>query len=184
MRVIAGERKGLRLKTPKGKATRPTADQVRIACLDTLTPWLPGARVLDLYAGSGAVAIEALSRGAEAAVFVESDRAALGAIRENLDRLGLKERSRVVGADVSKALRTFGRQGETFSLVFADPPYDSSLALATIEELSAGGLIAEGGVVVVQHRTKTALPERVGALSRFKAKRFGETTLTFFRRVE
>lgn len=184
MRVIAGERKGLRVKTPKGKATRPTADQVRIACLDTLTPWLPGARVLDLYAGSGAVGIEALSRGAEEAVFVESDRAALGAIRENLDRLGLAARSRVVGEDVAKALRTFGRKGERFSVIFIDPPYESSLALATIENLSDGALVAPGGVVVVQHRTKTVLPERVGALSRFKAKRFGETTLTFFRRVE
>lgn len=184
MRVIAGDQKGLRLKTSKGRATRPTADQVRIACLDTLTPWLAGARVLDLFAGSGAVGIEALSRGAEEAVFVESDRAALGAIRENLERLGLKERSRVVGEDVAKALRTLGRRGERFSVIFIDPPYESSFAVTTLEDLSDGGLIAAGGVVVIQHRTKTALPERVGALSRFKAKRFGETTLTFFRRVE
>ncbi|HLC40497.1 MAG TPA: 16S rRNA (guanine(966)-N(2))-methyltransferase RsmD [Methylomirabilota bacterium] len=184
MRVIAGERKGFRLKSPTGRVTRPTADQVRIACLDTLTPWLAGARFLDLFAGSGAIGIEALSRGAHDVVFVESNRRAVATLTENLERLALTERSRVISRDVSKALRMLRVSGERFSLIFADPPYDTPLATLTLTELSDGALIEPAGVVVVQHRTKTALPELRGNLTLWKARRFGETTLTFLRRVE
>jgi 16S rRNA (guanine(966)-N(2))-methyltransferase RsmD len=184
MRVIAGERKGLRLKSPKGTATRPTADQVRIACLDSLTPWLAGARFLDLFAGSGAVGIEALSRGAKEVVFVEINRRAVAALTENLERLGLTERGRIVHRDVSRALRLLRRSGERFSLIFIDPPYDTPLAVSTLRDLSSGELIEVGGLVVIQHRTKTPPPERQGVLTLWKVRRFGETSLTFLRRVE
>ena len=184
MRVIAGERKGLRLKAPKGRTTRPTTDQVRTACLDSLTPWLINARFLDLFAGAGAVGIEALSRGAEGAVFVESDRRAVNALRENLKSLGLTGRGRIFSCAVRRAIHELKRSGEHFSVIFLDPPYETLLAFQTLGELADGALLAPSGAVVVQHRTKSALPERLGALEQWKARRFGETTLTFFRRVE
>jgi 16S rRNA (guanine(966)-N(2))-methyltransferase RsmD len=184
MRVIAGEQKGLGLKTPKGRTTRPTSDQVRIACLDALTPWLPDSCFLDLFAGAGAVGIEALSRGARQAFFVEADRRALGALRENIARLNLSERARVFKGDGIRTLRALRRSGERFSIIFIDPPYDSPLGLQALGELADGALLEPPGLVVVQHRTKSALPSRVGVLEQWRARRFGETTLTFFRPVE
>src|SRR6266851_1418922 len=144
MRVLAGALKGQRLTTPRGRTTRPTADQVRIACLDTLMPYLERGPFLDLFAGAGGVGIEALSRGAPSATFVEQDGAALRALRDNVERLGLGERAR-----------------------------------AALEAVAAGDALLPGAVVVLQHRTKAPPPPSPGALALWKARRFGDTTLTF-----
>ncbi len=109
MRVIAGALKGQRLTTPKGRTTRPTADQVRIACLDTLMPYLELGPFLDLFAGAGGVGIEALSRGAPSAVFVERERQAVAALEDNIGRLGLAGRARVLRQDVARALDALAR---------------------------------------------------------------------------
>lgn len=184
MRVIAGEWKGQRLSAPAGRTIRPTADQVRTALMDTLMPWLAGARFLDLFAGAGGVGIEALSRGAREAVFVEIDPIALAPLRENLRHLGAHSRGRVVRREVSEALEAFEREGERFRLIFLDPPYGSALAAETLKRLADGALLEKDGVVIAQHLTKEPLPERFGLLVRWKSRRFGETTLTFFRREE
>ena len=184
MRVIAGEWKGQRLSTPAGRTIRPTADQVRHALMDTLAPWLPGARFLDLFAGAGGVGIEALSRGAAETIFVEIDPIALEPLRENLRRLGARERGHMVRREVSQALETFRQSGERFRLIFLDPPYGSALAAETLKRLGDGALLDPDGLVIAQHLTKEPLPERFGALVRWKSRRFGETTLTFFRRGE
>ncbi|MFQ5521463.1 MAG: 16S rRNA (guanine(966)-N(2))-methyltransferase RsmD [Candidatus Methylomirabilia bacterium] len=184
MRVIAGALKGRRLRTPRGRQTRPTSDQVRIACLDTLAPWLSGARFLDLFAGAGGVGIEALSRGSAECVFVEDDRSAVRALRENLRDLGLEPRSRVLNLDVFRALDLLKAEGRPFSLVFVDPPYREVLAEQTLGRLAARGLLAPAGVVAVQHFTKQPPRDHVGCLTAFKRRRFGETTLLFFRAQE
>src|SRR5258707_2421054 len=123
MRVLAGALKGRRLETPGGSTTRPTADQVRIALMDTLTPRLPGARVLDLFAGAGGVGLEAISRGAADAVFVERDARAVAALRENVEALGLGAAARVKRGDVLRELEALYREGERFDIVFLDSPY-------------------------------------------------------------
>ncbi len=184
MRITAGEWKGRRLATPKGRTIRPTADQVRTALMDTLVPWLPGARFLDLFAGAGGVGIEALSRGAAEALFVEIDPIALAPLKENLSRLGAGDRGRVIRREVAQALETFTHEGQRFRLIFLDPPYGSALAAETLKRLADGALLEPGGLVIAQHLTKEPLPERFGALGRWKSRRFGETTLTFFRREE
>ncbi|MFQ5897372.1 MAG: 16S rRNA (guanine(966)-N(2))-methyltransferase RsmD [Candidatus Methylomirabilia bacterium] len=181
MRVIAGALKGRRLRTPRGRQTRPTSDQVRIACLDTLTPWLCGVRFLDLFAGAGGVGIEALSRGSAECVFVEDSRAAVTALRENLRDLGLEARSRVLNLDVFRALDLLKAERRPFSLVFLDPPYERLLAQETLGRLADGVLLAPAGVVVLQHFTKQPPPDHLGCLTAFKRRRFGETTLLFFR---
>lgn len=181
MRVIAGEWKGRKLATPAGRAVRPTADQVRTALMDTLVPWLPGARFLDLFAGSGGVGIEALSRGAAEAAFVEVDPIALAPLRENLKRLGVEGRGRVVARPVSEAIGALEGGGTRFRLIFLDPPYGGALATETLERLADGALLEPEGLVIAQHLTKEALPERFGSLVRWKSRRFGGTTLTFFR---
>ena len=181
MRIIAGAYKGKRLVTPRGDTTRPTADQVRIALMDTLMPWLPQARLLDLFAGAGGVGLEALSRGAAHVTFVERDARAVGALRDNVAAVGVGTAARVVRDDVPRALAALARAGERFSLVFLDPPYDTELTTLTLTALGDGAVLGEGALVVAQHLTKRAPAPQSGVLTAFRTRRFGETTLTFFR---
>jgi 16S rRNA (guanine(966)-N(2))-methyltransferase RsmD len=181
MRIIAGALKGRRLLTPRGAATRPTADQVRIALMDTLTPRLDGARVLDLFAGAGGVGLEALSRGAAHATFVEQDARAVASLRANVEALGVGARARVRRSDVLREIPALYRAGERFDVVFLDPPYDTDLVEATLEALGGGGLLLPEAWVIAQHFTKRAPAATVGALAAFRTRRFGETTLTFYR---
>jgi 16S rRNA (guanine(966)-N(2))-methyltransferase RsmD len=180
MRVIAGLLKGRRLVTPRGTTTRPTADQVRIALMDTLTPWLPGARVLDLFAGAGGVGLEALSRGARHATFVESQARAVAALAANVHSLGVEAQACVLRLDVDRALGRLTAEGARFTIVFLDPPYETDLAVRTLEALGTGGVLAPGAIVIVQHPTKRGPGGEVGDLKAFRSRRFGETTLTFF----
>ena len=182
MRVIAGSLKGRRLTTPKGRTTRPTADQVRIACLDTLMPYLGAGPFLDVFAGAGGVGIEALSRGAPSACFVERDRHAVAALEDNITRLGLGDSARVLRHDADRALEALGREGTRFAVVFLDPPYASADAAPALERVARGDCLLPGAVVVIQHPTKAPPPPSLGALEPWKSRRFGETTLTFFRR--
>ena len=181
MRVLAGEFKGRRLVTTRGSATRPTSDRVRIACLDTLMPYLEAGPFLDLFAGAGGVGIEALSRGAPSAVFVERDRQAVGALEDNIGRLGLADRARVLRQDVARALEALARNGARFAVVFLDPPYASPDAAPALERIAHGDCLLPGAVVVTQHPTKAPPPADPGVLRPWKSRRFGETTLTFFR---
>jgi 16S rRNA (guanine966-N2)-methyltransferase len=151
MRVVAGEFKGRRLQTARGTRTRPTADRVREALFSMLGD-VSGARVLDLYAGSGALGIEALSRGAESAVFVERDQAALAALRRNLDAVGA--RAEVRRQDV---LRFLARPEGTFDLVFCDPPYDGAPAVAAPLAGALPTLLGEDARIVTESDKRNPL---------------------------
>jgi 16S rRNA (guanine(966)-N(2))-methyltransferase RsmD len=181
MRVLAGVLKGRRILTPRGSTTRPTADQVRIALMDTLMPRLPGARVLDLFAGAGGVGLEALSRGAAHATFVERDGRALAALRANVAALAVTAQARIEARDVGAALERLAREGAAFDIVFLDPPYDAGAVVPTLERLGALPVVADDGIVIAQHMTKQPPPEVIGRLRAYRGRRFGETTLTFFR---
>jgi len=181
VKIIAGALKGRRLVAPRGETTRPTADQVRIALMDALAPWLPGAHVLDLFAGAGGVGLEALSRGAAHATFVERDARAVAALRANVEALGVQGSARIVRDDATRALARLARAGARFDLVFLDPPYGSGLVEDVLVALGEGGLTAPGAIVVAQHFTKRAPPAQAGILTAWRTRRFGETTLTFFR---
>jgi 16S rRNA (guanine(966)-N(2))-methyltransferase RsmD len=180
VRVLAGTLKGQRLAVPRGSVTRPTADRVRIACLDTLMPHLDGP-FLDLFAGAGGVGIEALSRGAPRAVFVEQDARALRALRENIERLELGARAAIVRGDAAGGIDRLARGDTRFAAVFVDPPYGSPRLEPALAALGRGELLLPGAVVVVQHGSKAPPAERIGVLSVWKTRKFGETTLTFFR---
>jgi 16S rRNA (guanine(966)-N(2))-methyltransferase RsmD len=181
VKIIAGALKGRRLATPRGVTTRPTADQVRIALMDTLAPRLPQARVLDLFAGAGGVGLEALSRGAAHATFVERDARAVAALRENVATLGVGALVRVRRGDVLRELTALYGAGERFDLVFLDPPYEAGLVDTTLQALGGGGLLLAEAWVIAQHFTKRPPAETIGTLAAFRARRFGETTLTFYR---
>ncbi|HSO29055.1 MAG TPA: 16S rRNA (guanine(966)-N(2))-methyltransferase RsmD [Candidatus Sulfomarinibacteraceae bacterium] len=180
-RVIAGRARGIRLGAP-GEGTRPLADRVKQALFAILEPGLPGARVLDLFAGSGAAGIEALSRGASTAVFVERDPAAVVTIRANLERTHLSgPAATVVRADAIAWLATPAPAGQ-FDLAFVDPPYDRpDLLAAALERLGSGNLLAPAAMVVAKHFWRDRPPDSVGLLASERERRFGETTLTFYR---
>jgi 16S rRNA (guanine966-N2)-methyltransferase len=181
--VIAGRARGIRLAAP-GEGTRPLADRVKQALFAMLERDLPGARVLDLFAGSGAAGIEALSRGASAAVFVERDREAARTIHANLDRTHLAGAAAgVVRADVAGWLGSRAATAvQPFDLAFVDPPYDRpELLAAALERLGSGGLLAPGARVVAKHFWRDRPPDRVGLLASERERRFGETALTFYR---
>jgi 16S rRNA (guanine966-N2)-methyltransferase len=155
---------------------------VRETLFDILGPAVEGMRVLDLFAGTGAIGIEALSRGAGRAVFVERDRDALGALRANLAALGLgRERARVVAADTLAALPRLATGEAPFDLVFLDPPYAGDLASRALAALAGGPLLHAGSRVVVQHFAKMPPAPPAGLAGAGTPRRFGETALTFFR---
>jgi 16S rRNA (guanine966-N2)-methyltransferase len=185
MRVIGGHDRGRRLRAPRGLATRPTADRVRVTLFDVLGPAVAGARVLDLFAGTGAVGIEALSRGAARVVLVERDQSALRALRANLAALGApRAAARVMAGDVLRVLPELGAQEGPFDLVFIDPPYATALAGRTLEGLGATRICRAGTEVIVQHSTRTTLPTVRGLAPHRRPRQFGDTALTFLRAEE
>jgi 16S rRNA (guanine(966)-N(2))-methyltransferase RsmD len=174
MRVIAGSARGRSLVAPRGTATRPIADRVKETLFAILGDRVLDAVVLDLYAGSGAIGIEALSRGASRCDFVEQDRRALAALRENLGRAGVGDRASVHPFEVSRYLGL--PNPDPCDLVFLDPPYETHAILAPLEQVAAR--LAPRGVVVVKHHWRTTIPG-VAGLTPWLERRFGETTLTF-----
>jgi 16S rRNA (guanine(966)-N(2))-methyltransferase RsmD len=183
-RVIAGTARGTRLQSP-GAGTRPLGDRVKETLFAILEPDLAGARVLDLFAGSGAGGIEALSRGATAAVFVERDSGACQVIAENLRRARVSERASVVRADAIKFLAERGASDGPFDVVLIDPPYaEPQLLEAALAGLAAAGpaLLSPGAWVVAKHFWRTPPPQAVGLLASVRTRRFGETALAFYRR--
>lgn len=180
MRVVGGSDRGRRLRAPRGRRTRPTADRMRVALFDILGPAVAGMRVLDLFAGTGAVGIEALSRGATRAVFVERDRDALRALRANLATLRLgREQARVVAGDAVAVLPVLEASEAPFDLIFLDPPYAGELAARALAALARSALVHPGTRVVVQHSGRTPLPVPAGLRAAREPRRFGDTALTF-----
>ncbi len=185
MRVVAGSAKGRRLKTSPGRATRPTADRVKEAIFSILGSRvdLAGAVVLDLFAGSGALGIEALSRGARAAVFVEEGRSALRVLRENLAACGFAERARVLPLPVTQALRRLAQGSERFDGVLLDPPYGQGLVAATLERLRTASVLRPGAWVVVEHHVDE--PPPAAPMAYLTAPhRYGKTGVTVLRAPE
>jgi 16S rRNA (guanine966-N2)-methyltransferase len=174
MRVIAGSARGVPLRAPKDRGTRPITDRVKETLFAILGDRVPDARVLDLYAGSGAIGIEALSRGAASADFVEHGRAAVEAIRANLAGARLAGEAHVHAADVEAFLRS--TTGGPWDLVVLDPPYEVRAIVAPLRAIVPH--LAPGAVVVLKHFWRTELPG-VDRLVRTRQRRFGETMLTF-----
>jgi 16S rRNA (guanine966-N2)-methyltransferase len=178
MRIIAGTLKGRILAPVKGRM-RPTAAKVREAVFNILGAAVPGARVLDLFAGTGALGIEALSRGAAAAVFVEDHPQSLKVLRRNLEDLDLLDRSTVWPLPVAAAVKKLAGRGERFGLAFLDPPYGGGAA-AALSVLAAPNLLLPGARVAVEHSRRETLPEACGGLRRLTVRRYGDTRVTFY----
>ena len=180
MRVTGGALRGLTLAAPRGRDTRPTADRVREAIFSILYSMDADlTRVLDLYAGTGALAIEALSRGGESADLVERAPAACAIIRQNLARARLTERARLHCTEVRRALDRLDRGA--FTVVFLDPPYADAQVEAVLDVLAGSGLLAADATVVLEHAHGRLPPARVGALALQSDRRYGDTGVAFYR---
>lgn len=169
------------MDAPAGAGTRPTSDRVRESIFNILGQRFAGGRVLDLYAGSGALGLEALSRGGERAVFVEQDSEAVRICRKNVETLGYGDRAEVIRGEVVRALRSLAARGEDFDWIFADPPYEvgPGAALALIDSLS---LLAPGGRIVAEHPWRSPPEAEIGGLVRTDLRRFGEPAASFYER--
>lgn len=159
MRVIAGQSRGRKLVSAEGKDTRPTTDRVKESMFNLLAPYVCGANVLDLFAGSGALGIEALSRGAEKTVFVEKNAASLKNIEINLENTHLKDKAEVIFGDFENYLL---KCSEKFDLVLLDPPYSSGVYGVALDLLGKRGLLTHGAVVALEHSDKIAAPQAEG----------------------
>ena len=176
MRVIAGTLKGRRLRPPDWDGLRPTSDKLRETLFNVLAPRMPAARLLDGYAGTGAVGIEAISRGARDVTFVERDRRAQALIARNLSDCGITEGYAIIGSTVLHAIETL-RDGPAFDIVFLDPPYASDIhdVLQTV-----GAIVKEDGIVIVEHARRSQPAAAAGALKRMREVRSGDSSLSIY----
>ncbi|MCT4786971.1 16S rRNA (guanine(966)-N(2))-methyltransferase RsmD [Exiguobacterium aestuarii] len=181
MRVISGERKGTRLKAVPGTATRPTTDKVKESLFNIIGPYFSGGKALDLYAGSGGLGIEALSRGCDEAIFVDRQPKAVQTIQENLRATHYEEKGKIYRQDAKAVLEQLKGQQEQFKLIFMDPPYHAEEHEAFLQLIDASDMLIDVGVIVCEHGSDVTLPERVGRFERIKEQRYSEViTISFY----
>jgi 16S rRNA (guanine966-N2)-methyltransferase len=182
MRIVAGSARGRPLAGPKPTSVhiRPTADRVRETLFNILGQSLEGLRALDLYAGTGALGLEAVSRGAAHAVLVDQDKEALALCRGNTQALGFAAQVEVLALPVARAVEQLGKRGTPFDLIFADPPYAARAVEGVLELVAGAKLLAPGGQVLVEHDKREPAPESHAGFSRVDQRKFGDTLVSFF----
>jgi len=200
MRVIAGKFKGKQLKAlPKNRVLRPTSDRVKESIFALLGTGIKGKRVLDLFAGSGALGIEALSRGAKSVTFIDNNPKCIKVLRENITRVkdpgglknkrppgslrGLKNKrppGSLIKTDASRAIKKFGANKDVFDIIILDPPYYKGLVKKCLHEIEAYGIIANSGLILAEHSIKDELPEEVGRLRLIKTRKYGDTRISIY----
>jgi len=179
MRIIGGRSKGRVLASPKGQAIRPTSDRVKESIFNILQNKLGGKVVLDLFAGTGNLGIEALSRGAKKAIFVEKGRQALGLIKRNLTQSGLEKRSEILPRDVRRAIGILGQRGECFDLILMDPPYERGLIQKTLLELNSQQIYHKDSILVIEHTRREPLLHIPEGWNLIRQRRIGDTAISF-----
>ncbi|NIQ38249.1 MAG: 16S rRNA (guanine(966)-N(2))-methyltransferase RsmD [Proteobacteria bacterium] len=179
MRIIAGKAKGKKLYSPKAKGIRPTADRVKESVFNVLGECWHGIKVLDLFSGTGSLGLEAISRGAEQVVFVEKSRSALNVLRKNIALCGFGSHAVVMAMSVSRSLSLIGRKGESFQVIFADPPYGRGWVDKTVQEILGQGILSEGGMVVIEHAPSESPSTGNGRMAVLKRKKYGDTAISF-----
>jgi len=180
MRVITGLAKGRRLLTPKSSKIRPALDQVKEAIFNILFD-VTGLRVLDLFAGTGSMGIEALSRGAAFAIFIDDYVQAIELIKKNLERCGLSDRANVFKSRVGPAIRRLERKGRSFDIIFVDPPYLKNLVNPTLEKLTTSALVSPSSIIIVEHHPKEPI-KPIDGLALTDTRHYGQTDVSFLRR--
>lgn len=182
MRIIAGKAKGTKLNSPLDYEVRPTSDRAKESLFSTLMPRLNGAIILDLFCGTGALGLEALSRGANTAVFMDQDPVSIRLAKGNAEKTKLSDQSQWIQTALPEGLKKIGEQ--KFSIVFADPPYSNGLGQSILELAAQMDILLPGGVMIIEHDLKEVLPEKAGNWLRLHEKKIGKARFDFFGRIE
>lgn len=182
MRVIAGEHKGRRLKAVPGNNTRPTTDKVKESMFNIIGPYFDGGTALDLFAGTGGLGIESLSRGIGKAIFIDQDHKAIAVVRDNINELRLNDQSEIYKNEARRALDKLATRGLRFDLVFLDPPYKlTGMYEELILKLQGLELLRDDAIVVAEHGAEVELPEHFGEVVRWRHAVYGEIAISFYR---
>ena len=180
MRIISGTSRGRRLSTLRGDALRPTSDRVKESIFNILGGEIEGKVILDLFAGTGNLGIEALSRGARKAIFVEKGKEALKVIHRNLLQCGLMDQSEIISEDVNRAIVFLQRRKESFDLILMDPPYEKGWVQKTLSSLISNPIFHEGSIMVIEHSRREPLPEKIEGWMLIRHRKIGDTVVSFF----
>ncbi|KGG81129.1 methyltransferase [Caloranaerobacter azorensis H53214] len=180
MRVITGTAKGHRLKVPKGLDVRPTTDRIKESLFNILGNNLEGSVVLDLFAGSGSIGIEFLSRGAKECYFIDNSIISIKAIKENLIKTKLIDKSYVYKNTAEKAIKKLGIRGIRFDYIFMDPPYEKGLVIPTLESIAYQDLLKEEGIIIIEHESKLDLLNEIVSFVKVRENDYGNTKITFY----
>ena len=179
VRVISGSARGLKLNTPGDERVRPTTDRVKESMFNIVQDWVYDSQVLDLFAGSGALGIEALSRGASQAVFCDNSLDSIKIIKSNIEKARVADRSQIVSGDFKRCLRDMGAKNQSFDMIFVDPPYYKGLFEEVLDTIRACKILKKDGIVIVEHDAKRTIGQ-VEGLEVYKEKKYGITMLTFY----
>ncbi|MGI6491609.1 MAG: 16S rRNA (guanine(966)-N(2))-methyltransferase RsmD [Pelotomaculum sp.] len=182
--MISGSARNRKLKVPAGQLVRPTSDRVKEALFNIISTRVEGSYILDLFAGSGSIGIEALSRGADKAVFIESNHRHASIIEENLKTCGFDLDVRLIRTKVSDGLRILYAEGVAFDLIFLDPPYMKDSVVATLADISRYHLLKENGLVIVESSKRDSMPQIVEDLQLLRVEKYGDTTLSFYGKLK
>ena len=181
MRIITGKARGLKLTTPKNMDVRPTSDRVKESLFNIIGTKIVGTRVLDLFAGTGNLGLEAWSRGAEKVVFIDESQASLQLVRSNITKAKAENETKVLKGNAVKVIADLAARGERFDFVFCDPPYNKGLPAQIIEQVAKYEIVVPGGYLVVEHSQHEILPELPLKLEIIRSEKYGETLISFLR---
>ena len=184
MRVISGKVRGLKLNAPKNQDVRPTTDRVKENLFNMINSYIMDSNILDLFAGTGSLGIECLSRGAKNCVFVDISKESIAIVKSNIKKARVENESVVLNLDFKDAVSRLQSQKNKFDVIFMDPPYYKEMFVDALEKIDNANLLDEEGIIVVEHDTKDILPDKVNRLEKTKDKKYGNTTLTFYKMEE
>ena len=181
MRIITGKARGLKLTTPKNMDVRPTSDRVKESLFNIIGTKIVGTHVLDLFAGTGNLGLEAWSRGAAKIVFIDESQASLQLVRSNIAKAKAEKETTVIKGNAVKVIADLAARGERFDFIFCDPPYNKGLPAQIIEQVAKYDIVAPGGYLVVEHSQHEILPELPLKLEIIRSEKYGETLISFLR---
>ena len=184
MRVISGKARGLKLNAPKNDDVRPTTDRVKESLFNIINPYIMDSHILDLFAGTGSLGIECLSRGANKCIFVDNSKESINIVKSNIKKARVENESIVLNLDFKSAVNSLALKNEKFDVIFMDPPYYKNMFSDALGGIDNNNLLKEDGIIVVEHDTKDEFPENIGRLYKNREKKYGNTTLTFYKMEE
>ena len=184
MRVISGKARGLKLDTPKNQDVRPTTDRVKESLFNMISSYIMDSNILDLFAGTGSLGIECLSRGAKNCVFVDKSKDSINIVRSNVKKARVENESTILNVDFKDAVKKLSTQNQKFDVIFMDPPYYENMFIECLKSIDEFNLLDEDGIIVVEHDTKDLFEDSIGRLNKSREKKYGNTTLTFYKLEE